>query len=254
MRHLAPALLLVPIALLLPACGGGGGDGGTDLGGWWVLALETGPTSYEPFSVLHLEDEGTTVWIEGLAYSEDGDVLRGGDPDRVSPDRTDYDLAILSDDLLEGPATEYHAGVPTGSHAWRLTRTAVPDGTLTIDGLIDGVAVSRGSVTAHAEERGGTDWYSIRLVDSRRDGVSYVQFHFAVPGPLVPGSWPVGNSPLGNVMGVQTDGTGGSSHSGTVTFTSFADHRIVGTYSVALEGGGSVTGSFDVPSLLPTGP
>ena len=239
MRPCPIRFLLPAIALLLSACGGGGGGAGdVDLSGWWVLAIDKGG-GFQPLSVVGLGDEGATVWLEGLPFARDGDVLRGGDPDRVSPDRTEYDLTILNGDLLEGAGTGYTGGAYDGSIPERLTRTTTPDGTLTIDGLIGGVHVARGSTTAHAEQEAGTAEHTIRLVDSRPHGVSVVRIYFPVPAPLVTGTWPLGGL-LGTdtVMEILTDGEFGSSLSGNITFTSFAGGRIVGTYSVSLAGGG----------------
>ena len=252
LARLLPLVLAVP--LFLPACGGGSGSSpAPNLSGWWLHEDDRG-SGYEPVRVVQLDDTGAAVWTEGLAYARNDNVLRAGDPDRVSPDRMEYDLTVLNESLLEGARSIYNDGAYDGAIGERLTRVAVPDGTLTINGVIDGTPIARSSMTAHAEEHAAASRHTIYLVDSRPDGRSRVDIYFAVPAPLVAGVWPVSDAATTTRITISTDREYESSLSGSITFTSFAGGRIVGDYSIALVGGGTVTGSFDVPVLLTTGP
>lgn len=247
--------LLLPL-LVISACGGGSGGGGGDpthdLNGWWQTSFRENGTEdpYQPALIAPAQHTGSTVVLNFYAHTLEGDTLRCVDPSPDDPDRIERTFEILSNDLLEGVHVRYSGGIQVGWQDMRFVRVAVPDGTLTVDGTVEttGVSVDSSTAYAYASTDVAAPWYTLLIHDNHIDGTSVVGFQWPSLPPIAATAYDV-TADL-SLAFVNVHGSpGAQASSGSVDIESISTNHVRGTYTFDLDGGGSVSGAFDVEIL-----
>ena len=252
---LQPAPVVSALLLALATgCGGGGGGSAPayDLNGWWEVAVRE-TDSGAPFLVLYaapVTQQGTVVDLAGARLALEGSRLVGVSPDAASPARTEFDLAILAYDHIEGTVVSYDPPADVGRGDFRLRRVPTPMGTLTMNGRVMGQPVNLVSANAYASIAVRTDptrpQYQVVIFNVGPDTFTQINITFDELPPIAPDTYYVTIGATRFDGAVSHDEVFGATDEGTVTFTRIGGGRVAGSYSFDLNTGGTVSGTFDV--------
>jgi len=244
-RSLASLGIHVLLVLGLAACGGGGNDAAPpteNLTGFWQLFLtptgsstETGPTA------VYLAQSGATITGAGVIGTMSG----------ASFSMTANSGAFVA--AFNGTATANAAtgtvtltGIINATGTFPLARFT-PAGTFDVSGTIDGATVNLSSTAAY----GSLDYGDVALtqLDEVEIGVADANAQLEIafsPTGLVVGAL---NVPA-DITAVVLYRTGAtvteSTSSGTVTITQYDANGIAGSFTLNIDAGGTISGTFDV--------
>jgi hypothetical protein len=131
-----------------------------------------------------------------------------------------------------------------------MLRIAPPSGILTVNGTVGTTPVSVSSSTAYglSSENAGGPSFQISIFDFLPDGGNVVFLRWDQLPPIGAATYVLGGT-LG-FAGFGTLGASAAATAGSVTIVSFNANHVSGSYLLTLDGGGTITGTFDVDILI----
>jgi hypothetical protein len=201
--------------------------------------------------VTPLAQDGATVVFAGWDAQIEGNVLHGATPDLASPTRLEFALTVASGDLCEGPVFQYVGGAVQDEARMRLRRRAAPTGVFSLSGSTPDGPLDHECHTAYATRHEATevgDRDSLTVVDAEAQGARVLRIWNAS------GIWILGSHAY-DVPGELEVSYGAQdwfveASAGSVTLSTLAPGRVVGSFVLSLEGGGTLTGVVDAPILF----
>ena len=240
------AILLLFVSLGLGACGGGGGGGGDDLSGWYDYATRPVWPDWRTLNTVELEQAGDTLYFSGRTFLREGGTWINFAPSPVDPNRTETTMWLVAEGHLEGIDRKFVGGDENDVTEFRLLRTAVPSGTITATGTLQGHAISLTAAPAQATDGGVSGARGGLRGPGRARPPFAMILAFSQDPPLStvilrPTGSMTGKTPSHYDETVYANPTGGS-----VPITLWETGRVRGTFDLTFPGGDAVTGAFDV--------
>ena len=235
--------------LISSSCGDDGVAGpSVDFSGWWqVLARDAGTADpYVLVRIVNAAQSGSVVHINGIQYTFSGATLTGADPSPSDRDRTEFSL-VVSQASAVGTMTRYSGGGVSSVEDVQMYRTLAPSGALSGAGIVQAETVTVNTSTGYAS------------AFTLSGDIAYVQLIYPAPyetlqlgiqpttPPLSAQAYAVGSTISAYV---ETAISEAGASSGTVTVTSIDSGHITGSYDLDLDGGTTISGSFDLDILI----
>ncbi|MHC4973189.1 MAG: hypothetical protein ACYTG3_12735 [Planctomycetota bacterium] len=231
--------------------------GGTSLSGWWLIEIGVAFGALPPdFITLpgNALQQGSNFWYCGEMGVISGSTITFSDPEAVVPM-----LTVVNDNRLEGMGTENDPVAGTITTTVVMTRPATaPGGTLSVTGMANGQPVAVSSTQAaglyevvdpdDCSPPCPTGSAGVSAIDCS-DGMNVytVEIRVLDGAPTLGTPYQIGPDAELDFFSVSVDAF---AVSGTFTLTradSAVGGRIMGTFDVVLDTGGSIQGAFDVP-------